>query len=94
MPRRGRQVISFDKAERFLRDLAGPAVCDNTVRKVCDGHGPRSRAWQRDDPETVRTFRDASSAESVGEGNSLQATFPRFFSGIRLCQRLSFLDPY
>jgi hypothetical protein len=50
---------SFERAARFLRDVAGLVVCDNTVRSVCDRHGPRMRAWQRDAPEAARPFREA-----------------------------------
>lgn len=50
---------SFERCARYLRDLAGLVVCDNTVRKVCDRHGGLMRAWQRDDPEAGRPFREA-----------------------------------
>ena len=50
---------SFERAARMLRELAGLDVCDNTVRKACDRHGGLMRAWQRDDPEAARPFREA-----------------------------------
>jgi hypothetical protein len=50
---------SFDEAARALRELAGLNVCDNTVRKACDRHGARSRAWAREDPAAARAFRAA-----------------------------------
>jgi hypothetical protein len=50
---------SFERCARYLRDLAGLVVCDNTVRKVCNCHGGLMRAWQRDDPEAARPFREA-----------------------------------
>jgi len=50
---------SFERAARLLRDVAGLCVCDNTVRKVCDDQGGRMRAWQREDPEAARPFREA-----------------------------------
>src|SRR5262249_38230678 len=50
---------SFERCARFLREVAGLVVCDNTVRKVCDHHGGRMRAWQRDDPAAARPFRRA-----------------------------------
>ena len=50
---------SFERAARYLRDVAGLVVCDNTVRKACDRHGGLMRAWQRDDPEAGRAFADA-----------------------------------
>jgi hypothetical protein len=50
---------SFERCARFLRDVAGLVVCDNTVRKACDRHGGLMRAWQRDDPEASRPFREA-----------------------------------
>ncbi len=50
---------SFERCARYLRDVAGLVVCDNTVRKVCDDHGGRMRAWQREDPEASRPFREA-----------------------------------
>ena len=51
---------SFERCARFLREVAGLVVCDNTVRKVCDRHGGLMRAWQRDDPEASRPFRAAT----------------------------------
>ena len=39
--------------------MAGLVVCDNTVRAVCDDQGGRTRAWQREDPEASRPFREA-----------------------------------
>jgi hypothetical protein len=50
---------SFERCARYLRDLAGLVVCDNTVRTVCDRHGGLMRGWQRDDPEAARPFREA-----------------------------------
>ena len=50
---------SFERCARHLRDVAGLVVCDNTVRKVCDRHGALMRAWQREDPEASRPFRQA-----------------------------------
>ena len=50
---------SFERCARHLRQVAGLVVCDNTVRKVCDRHGGLMRAWQRQDPEAARPFREA-----------------------------------
>ena len=50
---------SFERAAGLLRELSGLNVCDNTVRAACDRHGGRMRAWQRDDPEAARRFREA-----------------------------------
>ena len=50
---------SFARCARHLREVAGLCACDNTVRKVCDRHGGLIRAWQRDDPEAARPFREA-----------------------------------
>ena len=50
---------SFERCGRYLRDVAGLIVCDNTVRKICDDHGGRMRTWQREDPEASRPFRVA-----------------------------------
>jgi hypothetical protein len=50
---------SFARCARHLREVAGLCVCDNTVRKVCDRHGGLMRAWQRDDPDAARPFREA-----------------------------------
>ena len=50
---------SFERCARHLRDVAGLRVCDNTVREVCDRHGGLMRAWQREDPEAARPFREA-----------------------------------
>ena len=48
---------SFERCARHLREVAGLAVCDNTVRKVCDRHGGLARAWHREDPEAAGPFR-------------------------------------
>ena len=50
---------SFERCARFLREVAGLVVCDNTVRKVCDRHGGLMRTWQREEPEASRPFREA-----------------------------------
>ena len=36
---------SFERAARYLREVAGLVVCDNTVRKLCDRHGGAMPAW-------------------------------------------------
>ena len=51
---------SFEKAARQLREFSGLIACDNTVRKACDQHGGLMRAWQREDPEPARPFREAT----------------------------------
>lgn len=50
---------SFARCAGHLREVAGLVVCDNTIRKICDHHGGLVRAWQRDDPEASRRFREA-----------------------------------
>lgn len=66
---------SFDKAAQSLRTLAGLNVCDNTVRKVCDHHGARSRTWQREDLEASRAFQAASGAvEFQTDGTCVNTT--------------------
>jgi hypothetical protein len=50
---------AFERAARLLREVAGLCVCDNTVRRICDEHGGKMRAWQRDEPEAARPFREA-----------------------------------
>jgi hypothetical protein len=52
--------LSFARCARYLRDVAGLAVCDHTVRKVCDRHGGLIRAWQREDPAAPQPFREAA----------------------------------
>jgi hypothetical protein len=51
---------SFERCARHLREIAGLAVCDNTVRKICDRQGGLMRTWQREDPEAARPFRTAA----------------------------------
>jgi hypothetical protein len=66
---------SFERAARSLRELAGLAVCDNTVRKLCDRHGAAMRAWQRDDPEASRAFAEAKGdVEFQTDGTSVNTT--------------------
>ncbi len=50
---------SFERCAGFLREVARLVVCDNTVREVCDRHGAWMRAWQREEPEASRPFREA-----------------------------------
>ena len=50
---------SLERCARHLREVAGLVVCDNTVRKVCDRRGGLMRAWQREQPEASRPFREA-----------------------------------
>lgn len=66
---------SFERAARYLREVAGLVVCDNTVRKVCDRHGGLMRAWQRDDPEASRAFRAAGGdVEFQTDGTAVNTT--------------------
>lgn len=66
---------SFERAACSLRTLAGLNVCDNTVREVCDRHGARARAWQREDPEAARAFKEAAGAvEFQTDGTSVNTT--------------------
>lgn len=51
---------SFEHCARHLREVAGLVVCDNTVRQLCNRHGGLIRAWQREDPEASRSFREAT----------------------------------
>jgi len=66
---------SFERAARCLRELAGLAVCDNTVRKVCDRHGGLMRTWQREDPEAGAAFRVAEGdVEFQTDGTAVNTT--------------------
>jgi hypothetical protein len=51
---------SFDRASAHLKEFCGLAVCDNTIRAVCPGHGGAMRDWQRDDPAAAARFRRAA----------------------------------
>lgn len=50
---------SFERSARLLREVAGLCVCDNTIRQICDQHGGRMRAWQREQADASQTFRAA-----------------------------------
>jgi hypothetical protein len=50
---------SFERCSRYLKDIAGMLVCDNTVRKVCHWHGGQMRTWQRENPRASVAFRAA-----------------------------------
>jgi hypothetical protein len=66
---------SFERAARYLREIAGLIVCDNTVRKLCDRHGRRMRTWQREAPEAGQPFREASGEiEFQTDGTSVNTT--------------------
>jgi hypothetical protein len=67
--------MSFERAARLLRELAGLHVCDNTVRGACDRHGRAMRAWQRDDPAAGAAFREAKGdVEFQTDGTSVNTT--------------------
>ncbi len=51
---------SFERSARLLREVAGLCVCDHTVRRLCDEHGGRMRTWQREAPDAVRPFHEAT----------------------------------
>ncbi len=58
-----------------MREVAGLCVCDNTVRRVCDEHGGRMRAWQRQAPEAARPFREAEGdVEFQTDGTGVNTT--------------------
>jgi hypothetical protein len=66
---------SFERAARYLREVAGLVVCDNTVRKVCDRHGGLMRTWQREEPEAGAAFRAAEGdVEFQTDGTSVNTT--------------------
>lgn len=66
---------SFERSARLLRAVAGLCVCDNTVRRLCDEHGGRMRAWQREAPDAARPFREATGdAEFQTDGTCVNTT--------------------
>lgn len=66
---------SFTRCARYLREVAGLAVCDNTIRKVRDRHGGLMRTWQRETPEASQPFRVASGdIEFQTDGTSVNTT--------------------
>jgi hypothetical protein len=69
---------SFGRSARLLREVAGPCVCDDTVRRICDAHGGRMRARQREDPEAARPFREADGEVGFqADGTSVNTTAGR-----------------
>ena len=72
---------SFERAARLLREVAGLVVCDNTVRKACDRHGGLMRAWQREDPEAARPFREADGRRRVPDRRDLRQHHRRLARG-------------
>jgi hypothetical protein len=66
---------SFDRAAAHLKEFCGLAVCDNTIRAVCDGQGAALRAWQRQDRAAGRAFRAAGGdVEFQTDGTSVNTT--------------------
>ncbi len=66
---------SFERSARLLREVAGLCVCDNTIRKICDEHGGRMRAWQREQPQASQTFRAAEGeVEFQTDGTAVNTT--------------------
>lgn len=50
---------SFDCSAKFLKELCGLAVSDNTVREVCQQEAAAMAHWQRDAVEAHAPFRQA-----------------------------------
>jgi len=66
---------SFDRAAANLKEFCGLAVCDNTIRRVCQDHGRAMRDWQRADPAAAAAFRAAAGdAEFQTDGTAVNTT--------------------
>jgi hypothetical protein len=50
---------SFDCSAKFLKELCGLSVSDNTVREVCQQEGAAMADWQRNALEARNPFREA-----------------------------------
>jgi hypothetical protein len=65
---------SFDRAAALLKEFCGLSTCDNTIRRVCHGHGGAARDWQRTAP-AARAFRAAGGdAEFQTDGTAVNTT--------------------
>jgi hypothetical protein len=56
--------VSFDEAERNLKELCHLQVSNDVVRRVCDEEGETVRKWMNSAPEVKQTF---DAAEGVVE---------------------------
>jgi hypothetical protein len=66
---------SFDRAAAHLKEFCGLAVCDNSIRAVCQAHGGAVRAWQRDAPAAAAAFRVAAGdVEFQTDGTAVNTT--------------------
>jgi hypothetical protein len=50
---------SFDSSAKFLKELCGLSVSDNTIREVCQQEAAAMACWQRDALEAHAPFRQA-----------------------------------
>jgi hypothetical protein len=48
---------SFDRASRKLKDICSMPVSDDTIERVCQHEGERSRRWLRGEPTTVQALK-------------------------------------
>jgi hypothetical protein len=48
---------SFDSSAKFLKELCGFSVSDNTIREVCQQEAAGMANWQRDSLEARAPFR-------------------------------------
>jgi hypothetical protein len=50
---------SYDLSSERLQDLCGLSVSDTTIREVSQSEGGAMLAWQREEPEAARAFRES-----------------------------------
>lgn len=66
---------SFEVASNRLAELCGVRVCNTTIREIAQQHGAAMLSWQREDPEAVRTFREADgNVEFTTDGTCVNTT--------------------
>ena len=66
---------SFDVASERLEEFCGLQVSDNTIRDVSQQHGANMLAWQRENYEAVKDFREATGEiEFTTDGTSVKTT--------------------
>lgn len=66
---------SFDVASERLEEFCGLRVSDNTIRDVSQRHGANMLAWQRENFEAVKDFREATGEiEFTTDGTSVNTT--------------------
>ena len=66
---------SFDRASKHMKELCGWSVSDNKIRQVCQERSNLIAAWERENPQAHRSFREANGeVEFCTDGTMVNTT--------------------